>query len=69
MQSLNIKKGVEMTIDSITLTNMLGQQVKTWTVSDQNGIITVPTDQIASGNYIVSMVTNYGAQSRKVIIQ
>ena len=66
---LDIKKGQEITIESIALTNMLGQQVQNWNVRDQDGIITVSTQNIARGNYIVVMDTNYGTQSRKVIIQ
>jgi hypothetical protein len=69
MDTLNIKKGQEITIESIALTNMLGQQVQTWDVRDQDGILTVSTQNIARGNYIVVMETNYGMQSRKVIIQ
>jgi hypothetical protein len=69
MDTLNIKKGQEITIESIALTNMLGQQVQNWNVRDQDGIITVSTQNIARGNYIVVMDTNYGTQSRKVIIQ
>jgi hypothetical protein len=69
MDTLNIKKGQEITIESITLSNMLGQQVQTWDVRDQDGIISVSTQNIASGNYIVVMATNYGMQSRKVIIK
>jgi hypothetical protein len=48
---------------------MLGQQIQNWNVRDQDGIITVSTQNIARGNYIVVMDTNYGTQSRKVIIQ
>ncbi|MFT7119534.1 MAG: hypothetical protein ACI9LF_001924, partial [Flavobacteriales bacterium] len=69
MDTLNIKKGQEITIESIALTNMLGQQIQNWNVRDQDGIITVSTQNIARGNYIVVMDTNYGTQSRKVIIQ
>lgn len=68
-QTLNIKKGVEIDIETLTITNMLGQQVKTWDVSEQEGIISVSTDQIAGGNYIVSMETSYGLQTRKVILE
>lgn len=67
--ALHIKKGVQIDIDTVTLTNMLGQQIKSWNVSDQQGIIKVPVDQIATGNYIVTMQTSYGIQTRKVIIK
>ncbi len=69
METLNIKKGIELDLEKVSLINMLGQEVKTWDVSEQNGIITVPIDQIASGNYIVTMDTNYGVQTRKIIIE
>ncbi len=67
--TLNVKKGTDIAIDTITITNMLGQQVQTWDVSNQDGIISVSTVNIAKGNYIVQMFTNYGLQTRKVIIQ
>ncbi|MBF4982820.1 T9SS type A sorting domain-containing protein, partial [Nonlabens mediterrranea] len=67
--ALHIKKGVQIDIDTVTLTNMLGQQIKSWNVSDQQGIIELPVDQIATGNYIVTMQTSYGIQTRKVIIK
>ncbi|WP_431196594.1 T9SS type A sorting domain-containing protein [Nonlabens ulvanivorans] len=58
-----------MDINTVTFTNMLGQQINTWDVSDQHGIIKIPVDQIATGNYIVTMQTSYGTQIRKVIIK
>ncbi|GAK94209.1 hypothetical protein JCM19298_684 [Nonlabens ulvanivorans] len=66
---LHIKKGIQMDIDTVTLTNMLGQQIKTWNVEEQQGIIKIPVEQIATGNYIVTMQTSYGTQTRKVIIK
>ncbi|WP_397299925.1 LamG-like jellyroll fold domain-containing protein [Nonlabens ulvanivorans] len=67
--ALHIKKGIQMDINTVTFTNMLGQQINTWNVSDQHGIIKIPVDQIATGNYIVTMQTSYGTQIRKVIIK
>lgn len=67
--TLNVKKGTDIEIDSITMVNMLGQQVQNWDVSQQDGIITVNTENIAQGNYVVILDTNYGKQTRKVIIQ
>ena len=68
-ETLNVKKGTDINIDTITITNMLGQQVQSWDVSDQDGILSVSTVNIAKGNYIVQLFTNYGLQTRKVIIQ
>ncbi|MEP3968837.1 MAG: LamG-like jellyroll fold domain-containing protein [Nonlabens sp.] len=68
-ETLNVKKGQEILINTLTLTNMLGQQIKTWDVNDQDGIISVNIANIASGNYIVVLDTNFGLQSRKVIIK
>jgi hypothetical protein len=69
MDTLNIKKGQEISVEKISLTNMLGQQVQTWNVTDQNETISLSTAHIASGNYIVMLTTNYGIQTRKVIIK
>ncbi|MGJ8684352.1 MAG: LamG-like jellyroll fold domain-containing protein [Nonlabens sp.] len=69
MNTLNIKKGVELDIETVSLTNMLGQEIKTWDVTEQTGIISVPVEQVASGNYIVTIATSYGIQTRKVIIE
>lgn len=68
-QTLHVKKGVDVQIEQLTITNMLGQQVATWDVSGQTGTISVPVDGIATGTYIVSMHTNYGVQTRKVILE
>ncbi|WP_124981366.1 LamG-like jellyroll fold domain-containing protein [Nonlabens xiamenensis] len=67
--SLNVRRAQDLVIETMSLTNMLGQQVITWDVSDQQGVIAVSTEGIASGSYIVTMDTNFGPQSRKVIIQ
>jgi hypothetical protein len=69
VEELHIKKSVEIEIDELRIINMLGQQIKVWDVADQNGIIRVDTSSIASGNYIIKMNTNYGIQTRKVIIK
>jgi hypothetical protein len=68
-EELHIKRSVEIEIEELTIINMLGQQLKVWDVADQNGIIRIDTSSIASGNYIIKMNTNYGIQTRKVIIK
>jgi hypothetical protein len=69
VEELHIKKSAKIEIDELRIINMLGQQIKVWDVADQNGIIRVDTSSIASGNYIIKMNTNYGIQTRKVIIK
>ncbi|WP_298953164.1 LamG-like jellyroll fold domain-containing protein [uncultured Nonlabens sp.] len=68
-ETLHVKKGQEILVETLTLTNMLGQQVKTWDVTNQESVITVNIGDLASGNYIIVLDTNYGLQSRKVIIK
>ncbi len=69
IEELHIKKSVEIEIEELIIINMLGQQVNTYDVSNQNGTIRVNTSTLSSGNYIVKMNTNYGIQTRKVIIK
>ncbi|WP_292900798.1 LamG-like jellyroll fold domain-containing protein [Nonlabens sp.] len=69
IEELHIKKSIELEIEELSIINMLGQQLKVWHVADQNGIIRVDISSLAKGNYIVKMNTNYGSQTRKVIIK
>jgi hypothetical protein len=67
--TLNVKKGIDLIIETLAITNMLGQQVKQFKTDDQYGIVEVPTAGIASGSYIVTMQTSLGVVTRKVILQ
>jgi hypothetical protein len=69
MNILNVKKGHNVSVEKITLNNMLGQQIQTWNVGSQIGDISLRTTNIASGTYVMILTTNYGIQSRKVIIK
>lgn len=68
-RELHIKKPLEIEIQELRIINMLGQELKVWDVTDQNGIIRIDTSSIANGSYIIKMNTNYGIQTRKVIIK
>ncbi|MFB0905086.1 MAG: T9SS type A sorting domain-containing protein [Nonlabens sp.] len=66
---LNIVKGHNVSVEKVTLNNMLGQQIQTWNVGYQIGDISLSTTNIARGTYVVILTTNYGIQTRKVIIK
>lgn len=69
MNTLNIKQGPHVYVEALTLNNMLGQQIETWHVADQTGDISLNTTHLSSGTYIMTLTTNYGIQTRKVIIK
>jgi hypothetical protein len=66
---LNVKKAIDISIASITISNMLGQQVSRFNTAGQDGIVSVSTEGITNGNYTMTMQTNLGSVARKVIIQ
>ncbi|AGC77987.1 putative secreted protein (Por secretion system target) [Nonlabens dokdonensis] len=69
LEQLHVKKSNTILLEDLTLINMLGQNVKTYDISNENDIIKVDISQLASGNYIVKMNSNYGILTRKVIIE
>ena len=61
---------MEATAKTVALFNMLGQQISTWDVEnlDQSNIV-LPTNGIATGTYIVKVITDKGNISKKILIK
>ncbi|RZJ33045.1 MAG: T9SS type A sorting domain-containing protein, partial [Flavobacterium sp.] len=69
--TINIKNNVaDSTVKDVTLYNMLGQMISSWTVEtqDQQNIV-IPVKNLASGTYIVKLKTTKGDISKKIIIK
>ncbi|MBS7787485.1 choice-of-anchor D domain-containing protein [Flavobacterium sp. CYK-55] len=68
---INITKGLSNAIiKDIELINMLGQNVKTWNVENNNGNkIQIPVTNISTGAYIVKVTTSKGDLTKKIIIK
>jgi hypothetical protein len=56
-------------VESVLLFNVLGQQITSWTVGNQNQAnIELPTQGLMTGAYIVKVITNEGDFSKKILI-
>ena len=66
---LTIKNNVvDTTVESVSLFNMIGQQVGTFDVKNQNQQnIELPIKDLSSGTYIVKVKTDKGDTNRKII--
>jgi hypothetical protein len=68
-----IKLLTHLEAKSLTLYNMLGQQIKLWNAEELNRIaneIRIPTKLISEGVYVVKLTTNDGSEiSKKIIIK
>lgn len=63
-------KAMDISVNSITVFNMLGQDLQTTEVSDQNQqLIQIPVRNLSAGTYIVKLQTTAGAISKKIIIR
>jgi hypothetical protein len=61
----NIYVNTEDTINSIEVYNIMGQKVASQTINDTNG--TVNLSNVASGNYILKVITDTAAQTVKIV--
>ncbi|WNM19021.1 LamG-like jellyroll fold domain-containing protein [Flavobacterium capsici] len=69
--TINVKNNsLESTVKSVLVFNMIGQQVKTWNVEnqDQNNI-EFSTKGMSTGTYIVKVITDNGNISKKILIK
>ena len=67
---INIKNELqEVTVKSVSLYNILGQEVTTWKMDNQNqSDIQLPVSGINSGTYIVKVITDGGEVTKKIIV-
>mgnify|MGYP000617861410 CR=1 FL=1 len=68
---INISKGMSNAdIKGVELINMLGQNIKTWSVENTTGNkIQIPVTNISTGTYIVKVMTSKGDLTKKIIIK
>ncbi|MBP6558034.1 MAG: T9SS type A sorting domain-containing protein, partial [Flavobacterium sp.] len=60
---------LDVTVEKVTLYNILGQSVSTWKIENQEQQnIKIPVENISSGIYIAKVKTNNGESSKKIII-
>lgn len=69
--TINISKGMSnANIKGVELINMLGQNIKTWSVDNTTGNkIQIPVMNISTGTYIVKVLTSKGDLTKKIIIK
>ena len=65
---LRIRKPGELTINNVSLFNMIGQQIQTWKPSLGINEIDLPI-HVDTGVYIVLLESNKGIITKKVIIK
>ncbi|HNP32261.1 MAG TPA: choice-of-anchor D domain-containing protein [Flavobacterium sp.] len=68
---INIKNELqEVSVKSVMLFNLLGQNVNSWQIDDQNQAeIHLPVSGLATGTYIVKVVTDNGEITKKILIK
>jgi hypothetical protein len=68
---INISKGMSNAdIKGVELINMLGQNIKTWSIENTTGNkIQIPVSNISTGTYIVKVMTSKGDLTKKIIIK
>jgi LEA14-like dessication related protein len=60
---------LELTVEKVTLFNILGQSVATWKIENQEQQnIQIPIKSISAGVYIAKIKTSNGNMSKKIII-
>jgi len=66
--AIHIKAPSEIQIETVTLINMLGQEIQTWNVRSQNDEIVLLHNNRAAGAYILKLNTMDQAYTRKIIL-
>jgi hypothetical protein len=60
----------EVTIKSVALYNLLGQQVTNWELDNLNqSKMHLPVSGVTAGGYIVKIITNKGGINKKILVQ
>lgn len=60
---------MDVTVQKVTLFNILGQSISTWKIEDKEQTnIQIPIKNISSGIYIVKVKTSKGDISKKIIV-
>jgi len=65
-----VKTPQAIEVQKVRLINILGQKVKTWSITGAPAMeIRIPVKQVSSGNYIIKVETATGTFNKKVIIK
>lgn len=65
-----INEDINTQIESITLFNVLGQNLKVWKMENESQrLIEIPMQQYMQGTYIIKLKTSSGTISKKIIIE
>lgn len=65
-----INTSLDVTVEQVTLYNILGQSVATWNVENETQTnIVIPVASVSTGTYIVRVATSNGTISKKIIIK
>ncbi|MFN3753551.1 LamG-like jellyroll fold domain-containing protein [Flavobacterium sp.] len=60
----------EVSIKSVALYNLIGQQVITWKIDNQNQVeMHLPVTGVSAGGYIVKIITDKGNITKKILIK
>jgi hypothetical protein len=61
---------MKVSLDAVTLFNILGQNLQTWDIrNNAQQIIRIPVKNVSSGTYIIKLQTANGTLSKKIVIQ
>ena len=68
---INIKNVLqEVTVKSVALFNLLGQQVADWKIGNENQAdLQIPVSVVSTGTYIVKVITDGGNVTKKILIK
>ena len=68
---INIKNELqEVTVKSVMLFNLLGQNITTWKIDNQNQAnIQLPVSDLSTGTYIVKVMTDGGEITKKILVK
>lgn len=66
---IHIKVSNELLVNGVTLYNTLGQKVVHIDSPDYQDVITIDTNEMSAGAYIVTIDSNSGSYSEKVIVK
>jgi uncharacterized repeat protein (TIGR01451 family) len=63
-------KSLDITVEKVTLYNILGQSISLWKIENQNQQnIQIPIKSISSGVYIAKLKTSKGEFSKKIVVR
>jgi hypothetical protein len=65
---IEIVNNANINIESVNVYSLLGQSVYTSNISNSNNKININTNAMSTGTYIVIVSTEYGINSKKILV-